>query len=110
MKPKFDFSFLCEILDKKEKNDVENHYGENYVLMVIQNKTSTESIDFSKFLFEDLMNVYDELDEVLSGENTDGNIAIDPKHPYTRILALSEKIYRLGKMPKDRPASPFLFL
>ncbi|MDE3841014.1 hypothetical protein C0966_17255 (plasmid) [Bacillus methanolicus] len=110
MKDKFSFSTFCEMIDEKKERIVEDQYGQNYVLMVIQNQISTGSIDFSKFLFEDIVNVYHELDNVLSGEDTDGNIAIDPNHSYTRILALSEKIYKMGKLPKQRPTSPFLFL
>ncbi|MFT9495760.1 MULTISPECIES: hypothetical protein [Bacillota] len=110
MRNGFSFSTFSELINDKGQGSVEEQIGQNYVLMVIQNQLCTEDINFSKFEFEDLIEVYEGLDSVLSDEDTEGRICIDPNHPYTRIMALSNKIYSLGKLPKQRPPSPFLFL
>lgn len=111
MKRPFSFSAFSKSLSGKEKNSpTGSKEGENYVYVVIQNNLSIHEIDFSRFSYENLQDVGEALDEVITGDDRDGAIFIDPYCPYTRILSLQEKIVKMGKLPKHRPPSPFLFL
>lgn len=106
----FCFSTFTEKLDKKITTDIEDQYGLNYVHMIVQNQLHTSEIDFNKFSLDDLINALDGLEEAITDEDQNGNLAIDPNHVYTRVLALSFKIDKLGTVPKLRGTSPFLFL
>lgn len=107
----FSFSTFSNCLIGKERSSQPTgQEGVNYAFVVIQNQLSINEIDLSRFSYEDLVDVYVALDEVITGDDTDGRILIDPNSTYTRILSLQEKIVRMGKLPKYRPPSPFLFL
>ncbi|WP_374717723.1 hypothetical protein [Neobacillus sp.] len=106
----FSFSHFSQKVSEKLVSNVKNESGINYVLLVIQNLLNNEEIDFSRFTFEDLVDVLNGLEEAIIYEHNDGNIEIDPNHSYTRVLALSWKINKLGEVPRQRGTSPFLFL
>lgn len=109
MKSTFDFTEFSKIETKKVK-EVENQLGKNYVYMLLQNYLSTRDIDFEGFTIDDLWDVYNEMDEVITNDDEEGRISVDPNHTYTRLWALSEKIVGMDKLPKFRPSSPYLFL
>lgn len=109
MKSTFDFSEFSKIEEFKVE-EVEDTQGKNYIYMLLQNYLSTKDIDFEAFTYDDLWDVFSEMDEVITNDDTDGNISVDPNHTYTRIWALSEKIVGMDKLPKLRPNSPYLFL
>lgn len=78
--------------------------------MLIQNHESTKYVDFSQFTIDDLIDIYIDLDEIITGDDTQGNIQVDPKHSYTKMMALSYKFIKLETLPKHRPASPYQFI
>jgi len=108
-KQTFDFAEFCKI-EEKMIEEISDHQSQNYIYMVIQENLSKESIDFTKFTLEDLLDVFEELEGVITDEDTEGNVSLDPQHPYTRVWAMSEKIIKMGKLPKQRPASPYQFI
>lgn len=109
MKSTFDFSEFSKIEDNKVE-EVDNEQGKNYVYMLLQNYMSTKDIDFEIFTIDELWDVYNEMDEVITNDDEEGRISVDPNHTYTRLWALSEKIVGMDKLPKFRPSSPYLFL
>lgn len=105
----FDFAAFSKIEEKKVE-EVGNQQGNNYVYMIMLEQLSTHSIDFDMFTFGDIEDVIEELEGIITDEDTQGNVSLDPHHPYTKMWGLQEKIVKLGRLPKHRPASPFQFL
>lgn len=106
---RFDFSAFCKIEEKKVE-EIGNLKGENYLYMVIQENLSKEAIDFTMFTLDEVIRVFEDLEGIITDEDMEGRVSLDPRHPYTRMWALTEKIMRIGKLPKQRPASPYQFL
>lgn len=105
----FDFAAFSKIEEKKVE-EVGNQQGNNYVYMIMLEKLSTHSINFDMFTLEDIEEVIEELEGIITDEDREGNVSLDPHHPYTKMWSLLEKIGKMGRVPKHRPASPFQFL
>jgi hypothetical protein len=110
MKNEFSYAQFNQALEGKGQYSIEDKSGGNYVLMILQQQMTIEEINFANFDYEDILDVDEGLDSLITNDNEDGGISIDPNHPYTRALAMSGKICKLGKLPKHRPPSPFLFI
>jgi hypothetical protein len=110
MKNEFSFAQFNQALEGKGQDSIEDKSGRNYVLMVLQQQMTIEEINFAHFDYADICDVHDELDSLITNDDQDGGIQIDPNHSYTRILAMSGKTYKLGKLPKHKLPSPFLFI
>ncbi|OUM93593.1 hypothetical protein [Parageobacillus thermoglucosidasius] len=105
-----DFNHFHNTLVEKATAEVDNKFGTNYVLVVLQNRMSTDEVDFSLFSFEDLFYVDDILDTMMQDEDMNGNLTLDPSSPFAITLRLSQKISAIGKIPRNRPASRYLFI
>ncbi|WP_028393950.1 hypothetical protein [Bacillus cihuensis] len=106
----FDFTKFNKVIEEKKIETVSDNFGENYTYMVIANRLSVSEIDFSLFDIEDITQAHNELEHAITDEQLDGEVYLDPNHPFTRVIALGNKISTLEKLPKVRPASPYRFL
>lgn len=107
---KFDFDQFSHILEKKKVEIVGDEYEQNYILMVLINRLPFREINFDAFDEHDIGDVYSNLEEAITDENVDGEIALDPNHSYTRMMQLGCKISELQDCPKERVPSPYMFL
>lgn len=106
----FDFGRFTQIVEEKKVEVLHQRQEQNYVLMVIQQKLPINDIDWGVFTRPHIMDVIEELEEAITDENEDGEICLDPYHPYTQMLMLSSKVKGLEDVHKVRPTSPFPFL
>jgi hypothetical protein len=106
----FNFDHFNRVVEEKKVEVLHQRREQNYVLMVIQQKLSINDIDWSAFTRPHIMDVIEELEEAITDENDEGEICLDPNHPYTQMLMLTSKISGLEDVHKVRPTSPFPFL
>lgn len=106
----FDFGRFSQIVEEKKVEVLHQRKEQNYVYMVIQQKLPINDVDWSAFERPHITDVIEELEEAITDENDDGEICLDPNHPYTQMLMLSNKIKGLEDVHKVRPTSPFPFL
>ncbi|MFP7442577.1 MULTISPECIES: hypothetical protein [Bacillus] len=104
------FDHFSRVLEEKKVDKVSNESNENYVLMTVINRPDISGINFDAFSFDDVIDVYNELENAITDEDMHGEISIDPNHPYSRMLSLGWKISRVVIAPKLRVASPFPFI
>lgn len=74
------------------------------------NVKSLNEIDFDRIRIEDICEMHDRIFEMISNENDDGEVTIDPSHPFGVIQSIQHKIFKLEEKPKKRVASTFRFL
>lgn len=106
----FDFGRFTQVVEEKKVEVLHQRKEENYVLMVIQNRLSVTDIDWSAFERPHIADVMEDLEGAITDETEDGEVCLDPNHPYTQILMLTNKVKGLEDVHKIRPASPFPFL
>jgi hypothetical protein len=104
------FEYLSEVIEKKKVNTVTDKYGENYVILAAINRMAISDINFENFSSENVLDVYNELEDAITDENQDGEISLDPNHSFTQMISLGIKIARMEELPKLRVPSPFLFI
>lgn len=107
---KVDFKRFSEKIEEKKVEIVEDTFSQNYVLMVMLNKLSISQINFESFEVEDIWDIYNGLEQAITDEDTNGEISLNPKHPYAQIMRLGYKISAFCDAPKERVPSPFMFL
>lgn len=105
-----DFNLFNDVIEKEKVEVVNKQYGYNYVLMTVINGLPIHQIDFEAFLEDDVIDVYQSLEESITDEDQNGELMFDPNHPYSRIRALSYKFVAMERTEKVRPPSPFAFL
>ncbi|EAR66154.1 hypothetical protein B14911_10482 [Bacillus sp. NRRL B-14911] len=104
------FNHFYRVLEEKKVDKVSNESNDNYVLMTVINRTDISSIHFDNFSFDDVIDVFNELENAITDENMDGEINIDPNHSYSLMLSLGLKISKVLIAPKIRVPSPFPFI
>lgn len=107
----FSFERFSKAIEECKKDKVADLTGENYILLTTMSGFTTDMIDFDAFTAEDCENVLDDLDNLVLYEiDYDGEIAIDPGHPFSLINGLVDTIATLETVNKVIPKSPHLFL
>jgi hypothetical protein len=105
-----DFEHFNQVIEEKKVDIVQDKYQQNYVLMVLVNSLNIFEIGFDSFELKDIWDIYNHLEEAITDESMNGEVALDPKHPYTRMIQFGYKISEFEVVPKERVPSPFMFL
>ncbi|MGS2779889.1 hypothetical protein ACVBAX_21360 [Robertmurraya sp. GLU-23] len=106
----FKFDRFTQIVEEKKVEVLHQRNEQNYVLMVIQQGLPINDINWSAFGRAHIMDVMEELEDAITDENEDGELCLNPYHPYTQMFMISNKISGLVDVQKVRPTSPFPFI
>lgn len=80
------------------------------IASALVNIKSLREIDFDRIKAEDIAVMNERLFEIISSEDDDGYITVDPDHPFGVIQSIQHKIFKLETMPRKRVPSTFRFL
>lgn len=106
----FDIKKFSTLIELEGKRTIQEAYEKNYILMVLLNDLSIDQIDFSVFDNSDIADVMEDLEEAITDEDENGELSLDPSHPYTRIWSLGVKMKELEDMPRLHKAPTNLFI
>jgi len=104
------FDFFNEAISKNIQVDVADESSIALIASIMINQFDIAEIDFSKLDEDDILNMRDNLFEIITTEDDDGDIKLDPGHPYSQVYALQHKITGMESAPKIRVQSSFRFL
>lgn len=106
----FDFEYLNSKLEENKTTKISPAKGVNYILLILMCHLFADEINFKLFTYEDFEDVEMELDQLITDEDENGDIFLDPSNPYSIILSLTHKIAKMEKIPRIRSASPYQFI
>lgn len=104
------FNQMNEKLINTKTEIVENVESYVHVYSALINQFSIKDIDFDQLTVVDIIDIRDTLFEIISEEDDEGNIRLDPEHPYSQLESIQIKIHQLESTPKQRVPSSFRFL
>lgn len=104
------FNQISESLLKAKKDVVEDLTSVVLLSSALVNKLKIADIDFDQLVISEIIHMRDNLFEIVSEEDDEGYVLLDPEHPYSRIDSIQLKMHALETSPKQRVPSSFRFL
>lgn len=104
------FRHFNQVLEKTKVNNIPDRSGETYVLQIAANYPPIEDIDFEAFSLADVLDAIEDVQAMITDEDTFGNIRIDPQNPFAQVLNLTWVFAKLEQIPRTRGRSPYLFI
>lgn len=105
-----DFSTINENLLKRQKEIIENKESYVSIISALVNRKELEDIDFNRFDIDDILEIQENIFEIVTIEDEDGMVQLNPAHPFSMIDSIQYKIHELERKPRVRPPSPYTFL
>jgi len=104
------FKQISESLLKTKMDTVEDMTSCVLIASALVNKERIENIDFDRLDIDEIIHMRDTLFDIVTEEDDDGLVYLDPCHPYSRIDSIQLKMHALETSPKQRVPSSFRFL
>ena len=105
-----DFDTIQENLQKYKTEFVENKESYVSIISALVNLKGLEEIDFSRIDINDIQEIQDDIFSIITIEDEDGMVQLNPSHPFSMIDSVQYKIHALERKPRKRIPSTYSFL
>lgn len=104
------FNRINEKLEVCKQFAVSDMQSEHYLYSILINELEIQEIDFSRLDIDEIRHFIESIFEMISDEDDNGIISLDPHHGFTLSSMIQYKIWSFESLPKLRGKSSFQFL